>query len=109
MVLRSFLLLMGRWRQRLDPLRSPRRLMVVFLAFVLAPAAALGWFAWKLAGQDIKDERLRIHERHRQAADLIVTTLDQKLTAAQQQLSDPAKAASEAASGARVVVLGVRE
>jgi len=39
---------------------------------------------------------------------LIVTTLDQKLTAAQQQLSDPAKAASEAASGARVVVLGVR-
>jgi hypothetical protein len=43
--------------------RPPRPLLVAFLAFALAPVAALGWLGWRLLEQERALERQRAHER----------------------------------------------
>jgi signal transduction histidine kinase len=60
--------------------RPPRPLLVAFLAFALAPVAALGWLGWRLLEQERALERQRAHERLQNAADRVAATLARQLT-----------------------------
>lgn len=89
--------------------RSPRHLLVLFLAVTLLPASALAWLGWRLIEQDRVIEEQRIQVRRGQAADLIVTALQQALSAAEQRLADPStRRAAPPSDDALVIVLGPR-
>ncbi len=60
--------------------RPPRPLLVAFLAFALAPVAALGWLGWRLLEQERALERQRARESLQSAADRIGATLARQLT-----------------------------
>jgi signal transduction histidine kinase len=87
-------------------LRPPRRLLVLFLAVTLAPAAGLVWLGWRLLEQERALEAQRRLERRQQGAELIVGALREQLLASRQGLAEPSRALAPGASDAVVVVLG---
>jgi signal transduction histidine kinase len=60
---------------------------VSFLAFTLAPVAALGWLGWRLLEQERALERQRGHESLQSVADRVGATLARQLTRAEERLS----------------------
>jgi uncharacterized coiled-coil protein SlyX len=107
---------MGRHLRFDDAFRAPRRLLVLFLALTLAPAAALVYMGWRLASQDrvlaeqnVALEQQRHQTRRNQAADLIVTALQQKISAVQQQLGDSSTWPPLRTNDTHVIVLAVRQ
>jgi signal transduction histidine kinase len=87
-------------------LRPPRRLLVLFLAVTLAPAAGLVWLGWRLLEQERALEAQRRLERREQGAELIVAALREQLLARRQGLADPARGPEPEAEDAVVVVFG---
>jgi signal transduction histidine kinase len=87
-------------------LRPPRRLLVLFLAVTLAPAAGLVWLGWRLLEQERALEAQRRLERREQVAELIVGTLREQLLADRRTLGDPSRALESEATDAVVVVFG---
>jgi signal transduction histidine kinase len=87
-------------------LRPPRRLLVLFLAVTLAPAAGLVWLGWRLLEQERALEAQRGLERREHGADLIVGALREQLLASRQGLADPSAALRPEAGDAVVVVFG---
>ncbi len=85
-------------------LRPPRRLLLLFLAVTLAPAAGLVWLGWRLLEQERALEAQRRLERREHRADLIVGALREQLLASRQGLSDPSRALDPGAGDAVVVV-----
>ncbi len=67
--------------------RPPRPLLVAFLAFALAPVAALGWLGWRLLEQERALERQRTHESLQNAADRVGAALARQLTEIEGRLS----------------------
>jgi signal transduction histidine kinase len=90
----------------LEWLRPPRRLLVLFLAVTLAPAAGLVWLGWRLLEQERALEAQRMLERRELGADLIVGALREQLVARRQGLADPSRVLEPEAGGAVVVVFG---
>jgi signal transduction histidine kinase/tetratricopeptide (TPR) repeat protein len=86
-------------------LSPPRRLLALFFAVTLAPAAGLVWLGWSLLEQDRQLETQRAMERRDYAADRIVGILRQELSAAKQLLADPARIAELTTDGSVVVLL----
>ena len=62
-------------------LRPAGRLLASFLAVTMLPAAALLWLSWRSLDQDRLLESERVRKRCEQAADLVVTALQQELAA----------------------------
>ena len=87
-------------------LHPPRRLLVLFLAVTLAPAAGLVWLGWRLLEQERALEAQRRLERREQGAELIVGALREQLLASRQRLADPSGALGSESGDAVVVVLG---
>ena len=85
-------------------LSPPRRLLALFFAVTLAPAAGLVWLGWRLLEQDRQLVTQRAMERREYAADRIVDMLRQELSASRQLAADPDRIA-EPTSGDSVVVL----
>ena len=67
-------------------LRSPRRLLGLFLAIMLTLGAALGWLSWRLLEQDRELGNQRIRERLEGAADLAEAVLVRRLSEAEDRL-----------------------
>ena len=67
-------------------LRSPRRLLGLFLAVMLTLGAALGWLGWRLLEQDRELSSQRIRERLESAADLAEAVLVRRLSEAEDRL-----------------------
>ena len=65
-------------------LRPPRRLLVLFLAVTLAPAAGLVWLGWRLLGQERSLQAQRRLERRERDADRIVGALRERVLALSQ-------------------------
>ena len=63
-------------------LRTPRHLLAGFLIVTLGPASGLVWLGWKLLDQDRDLASQRLQERRERAADLAVSSLQQRLAAA---------------------------
>jgi signal transduction histidine kinase/tetratricopeptide (TPR) repeat protein len=72
-------------------LSPSRRLLVLFFAVTLAPAAGLVCLGWTLLGQDRQLEAQRAMERREYAADKIVATLKQEVSDTLLILSDPGR------------------
>lgn len=85
--------------------RHPRHLLVLFLAVTSLPASVLVWLGWRLVEQDRILEARRLQERRERAADLIVTALDQTLSAAEQRLVDPSTRGASPSDDALIVVV----
>jgi len=66
--------------------QPPRRVLILFVAVTMVPAAALVWLSWQLLRQDRALESQRLQERLDHAADLIGTALDRQLTEAVDRL-----------------------
>lgn len=91
-------------------LRPPRHLLAPFLALTLVPAGGLVWLGLRLLEQDHALESQRLQDSRERAADLIVTALEQDLSAAEHQLAaSSASPAMAGADGAVRVVFGLRE
>ena len=75
--------------------RPARHLLALSLVVTMLPAAALFWLSWRSLEQDRLLEAQRIRTRSEQAADLIVTALEQRLAALEPRLHDVAPAASD--------------
>jgi hypothetical protein len=67
--------------------RSPRYLLTLFLAIMLALAATLSWLSWRSLKQDRALESQRIQERLDNAADLIAASLLRKFSESNDQFS----------------------
>ena len=72
-------------RARVSP---PRRLLVLFFAVTLVPAAGLIWLGRTLLNQDRQLEMQRAMERREYAADRIVDILQQEISFTRQILAD---------------------
>ncbi len=72
------------------PIGSPRGIALIFLALVLAPSALLVGLGWRLFQEDRANALQLLHERRRQTADLVVSRLEQGLTATGGSLGDAA-------------------
>ncbi|HSB15173.1 MAG TPA: hypothetical protein VLE22_11995, partial [Bryobacteraceae bacterium] len=83
----------------------PRRLVALFLALTLAPAAGLVWLGWRLLEQDRALEAQRAQERREYAADLAASALSRKLSLARQRLGQPERAADLASAHDSLVVV----
>ncbi len=83
----------------------PRRLVAVFLALTMAPAAGLVWLGWRLLRQDRALEAQRAQERCEHAADIITGALEREIAAARQSLIEPDRAATADSSHNAVVVV----
>ena len=70
-------------------LRTPRHLLAGFLIVTLGPACGLVWLGWKLLDQDRALASQRLQERRERAADLAVSSLQQRLAAAESALLVP--------------------
>jgi signal transduction histidine kinase len=70
-------------RQWLEP---PRRVLGMFLAITLVPAAALAWLGWRMLEQDRALESQRAQERLEHAADRVSAALERSLAALEEQL-----------------------
>ena len=86
-------------------LRSPRHLLIWFVALTLLPAAALVWAGWWILEQDKILEQKRIDERRDGKADLVVAALQQAVAATQQRLGDSSAWQSLAVNDAFVLAL----
>src|SRR5690349_4828024 len=60
-------------------LQPPRRWLCLFLLIALAPSSLLLWFGWRSLQQDRALAIQQVQERRDQAADLIVSGLEQSL------------------------------
>jgi signal transduction histidine kinase len=67
--------------------RSPRYLLTLFLAIMLALAATLSWLSWRSLKQDRALESQRIQERLDNAADLIAASLLRKFSESNDQFT----------------------
>ena len=86
--------------------RSPRHWLGLFLLITLAPSTLLVWFGWRSLQQDRALALQAVQERRSQAADLIVSGLEQSVAGAEQSLRDPsAMEALAKPEGAVAVVL----
>ncbi len=83
----------------------PRRLVAVFLALTMAPAAGLVWLGWRLLWQDRALEAQRAQERCEHAADVVTGALEREIAAARQVLIEPDRAATPGSSPDAVVVV----
>ena len=72
---------------RRDWLWSPRRIVAVFAAVALVPAAALGWLSWHLLKQDRALESQRLRERLEYAADRAGASLGRRLAETEERLA----------------------
>jgi hypothetical protein len=70
-------------------LRTSRHLLAGFLIVTLGPACGLVWLGWKLLDQDRDLASQRLQERRERAADLAVSSLQQRLVAAENVLLGP--------------------
>jgi signal transduction histidine kinase len=86
-------------------LSPPRRLLALFLAVTLAPAAGLVWLGWRLLDQDRQLEVQRATERREYAADKIVGILQREISSARQILADPASTTELTVEGSVIVLL----
>jgi signal transduction histidine kinase len=68
--------------------RPPHRLLALFLVITLAPSALLMAFGWRLLAQERELQAQQVEERRHQAADLVVSVLEQTLVATEQALRD---------------------
>ena len=75
--------------------RPARHLLALSLVVTMLPAAALFWLSWRSLEQDRLLEAQRIRTRSEQAADLIVTALEQRLAALELRLHEVVPAASD--------------
>ena len=75
--------------------RPARHLLGSSLAVTMLPVAALFWLSWRSLEQDRLLEAQRVRARSDQAADLIVTALQQRLAALELRLADTVPAASD--------------
>jgi signal transduction histidine kinase/tetratricopeptide (TPR) repeat protein len=73
-------------------LRSPRRLMAMFIATIIVPAAALAYLAWLTLEQDRALERQHIQERLESVADDVALGLEDRLKEIARQLTSPVAA-----------------
>jgi tetratricopeptide (TPR) repeat protein len=69
--------------------RPPRHLIAVFVLVALVPSLLLIAFGWRLRQREIKLEQARVEARRNEAADLLVTGLEQALSATEDVLRDP--------------------
>jgi hypothetical protein len=65
---------------------NSRRLLPLFLATTLVPAACLGWLGWRVVEEDRRQQQDRIHEQREQAADLEASALQRVLAEAEERL-----------------------
>jgi signal transduction histidine kinase/tetratricopeptide (TPR) repeat protein len=86
-------------------LSPSRRLLALFFAVTLAPAAGLVWLGWRLLEQDRQLEAQRAMERREYAADRIVAALRQEVSDTLRLLSDPGRLPELTAEGSVVVSL----
>ena len=70
-------------------LRTPRHLLAGFLIVTLGPASGLVWLGWRLLDQERDLASQRWQERRERAADLAVSSLQQRLAAAESALLGP--------------------
>jgi signal transduction histidine kinase len=70
--------------------RPPRHLLAVFLLITLAPSILLIVFGWRLLRQERALALQQVQLAREQAADLVVSSLDQSLSGAEQALGHPA-------------------
>jgi signal transduction histidine kinase len=68
--------------------RPPRHWLGVFLLITLAPSILLVWLGWRSLQQDRTLDLQAVKEHREQAADLIVSGLEQSVAAAEQSLRD---------------------
>jgi signal transduction histidine kinase len=87
---------------------SPRRVVLLSLAATWIPVTALVWLGWRSLEVDRVNEERRIQDRRERATDLIVTALEQMLSAAEQRLADPASWTQNTADDAWIVVMSPR-
>src|SRR5258708_4327384 len=89
---------------------SSRRMLALFTATTLVPAASLGWLGWRMVEQDRLLESNRAQERRDQAADLAAAALQRVLAEAEERLTSysaaPSPAAAGLADGAALVTFG---
>lgn len=85
--------------------RPPRCRLGLFLLITLVPSSLLIWFGWRSIQQDRALALQQVQERREQAADLIVTGLEQSLAASEQALRDPSIQTLAVPEGAVAVVL----
>ena len=71
--------------------RPPRNLIALFLTVTLLSVIALVWLGLRLMEQDRALEAQRLQERREGAADRIVTSLEQALSASERRLANPAE------------------
>jgi len=64
-----------------------RRLLALFLALTVAPAAGLVWLGWRLLEQDRALEAQRALERQDHAADLVVSALSRQIALSRESLT----------------------
>ena len=85
--------------------RPPRHLLALFLLITLVPSTLLISLGWRSLRQDRALGLQQVQERREQAADLIVSGLEQSLSAAGQSLRDgPAMQALAKAEDAITIV-----
>lgn len=70
--------------------RSRRHLVVLFLLLTFVPSTLLIVFGWRMLDQDRALALQQLQQQREQAADLVATSLQQSLAAAEQSLHDPA-------------------
>ena len=92
---------------RRDWLWSPRRIVAVFAAVALVPAAALGWLSWHLLKQDRALESQRLRERLEYAADRAGASLGRRLAETEERLAELATVPDTQVAG-RAAELGNR-
>jgi len=64
-----------------------RRLLALFLALTVAPAAGLVWLGWRLLEQDRALETQRALERQDHVADLVVSALSRQIALSRESLT----------------------
>jgi two-component system, OmpR family, phosphate regulon sensor histidine kinase PhoR len=84
----------------LEPLRTPGKLLLLFLLVAGIPFVALTWLGWQLLEQDRALEERRARERLESAASLVCRELDRSLSALEDLLPslaerDPAPLAAD--------------
>lgn len=66
--------------------RSPRRLLVLFVAAALVPSAVLVWLGWQLVEQDRRLERQRVQDALQSTANHVSAAIERELRSLDRQL-----------------------
>ena len=89
---------------------NSRRLLLLFLATTIVPAACLGWLGWRVVEEDRRQQQDRMHEQREQAADLAASALQRVLAEAEERLvsfsAAPTTPAQIAMDGLTLVTFG---